>query len=228
MVVRHARNRGPGAARNTGLDLVAGELRRSSTTMTCSRRTVLSEVSARFGDARIDLVRSNMSGRTFDGDMRRTLHHEEPPSILQTLFGNEDVARFDPTLRVSEDIDWWLQMRDKAIFSWSDEPGVGVRQHGTPRPVDPMVRYHCRESVALRYAPELDRRGRVYQSSRVAAGAVRAESVDVIQYAVRSLLEPPDPTCGEVGGPWLNAIATLVTALVVEMTRYSRWVGGRG
>ena len=192
-VIRHERNLGPGAARNTALAVASGEFVAFLDDDDLFAFDRIERGVREIGDARIHVVRSNISSRRYEGDMRRSLHHADPPSTLQVLIRREDVCSFDPTLRVSEDIDWWLRMTGCAVFAWSDTPGLWVREHDTPRPgVDPAVRLQCRKIVALRHARALDRRSRAHQFSRVSVSALQAENRRATAgYAMRSLAAWP-------------------------------------
>jgi glycosyltransferase involved in cell wall biosynthesis len=189
-IIRHVVNQGPGAARNTGLAHALGELvaflddddRYTPDRVERGVREITSPG--------IHVVQCDPPGRVLQGDCRNTLASGDMPSVLQALLWRTDVVQFDPTLRVAEDIDWWLRMRDKAIYVWSERPGVVLSRHDELRPgVDPMIRLRCREVVALRHVSLLDRAGRAEHLNRVASSAVIAgRRRAAFRYAARSLV----------------------------------------
>lgn len=188
-VVRHPRNLGPGAARNTGLAHARGEF---VVFLDDDDRLLPDRVErgvAEIGDAWFHAVRCNLNDLRYDGDLRSSFTHRQFPSVLQVMARRSDVVQFDPTLRVAEDIDWWLRMADRAVFAWSDVPGLWVRVHDAERPgVDPEVIFRCRRTVAIRHRRHLDRTGRGRQYTRVAACAMSAgRRFDVLRYSLRSL-----------------------------------------
>jgi hypothetical protein len=90
--------------------------------------------------------------------MRETLLRGSFPSVGQVMFRREDIVQFDSALRASEDFEWWIRMRDRAIFAWSPEVGHVVRQHpGRSFDIDHELRRWCRLQVLQRHLGSLDR-----------------------------------------------------------------------
>ena len=193
-VIRHARNMGPGAARNSGVAHAKGEYVLFLDDDDLLQPGRLSLGVSGIGNAQMHATESDPPGRRrFEGDMRATLLYGPLPQMGQVLLRRADVLQFDPTLRVSEDVEWWIRMRDRAVFNWSSDIGVLIRQHPTPRPgVDADVRAACRAAVVQRHIPVLDRRSRAYQLNRAASGALQAgRRVQTVRYVLRSLVAMP-------------------------------------
>lgn len=193
LIVRHRRNMGPGAARNTGLAHATGEFLTFLDDDDRLEPHRIEEGLRSIGTARMHAVATNLGGRCFTGDMSTSITAGPTPYVGQVLLRRDDVLQFDPTLRVGEDVEWWLRMRDRAVFAWSDRPGLSVRIHDEQRPgVDPLVRARCRALTAHRHGPSLDRPGRSYQYARAASGALMAgRHLDTVGFALRSLVIMP-------------------------------------
>jgi glycosyltransferase involved in cell wall biosynthesis len=151
---RHARNLGPGAARNTGLAHATGDLvlYLDDDDLITERRF---EWAVRdIGDARMHACRTakfDENGRVIDdqrvfkGDLRKTFNRARGPAMGQVVYLREDCLQFDTALRVAQDTEWWIRMADRAVFAWTDELGHLVRIHDDARAgVNPAVRYQCR------------------------------------------------------------------------------------
>jgi glycosyltransferase involved in cell wall biosynthesis len=176
-VLRHETARGPGAARNTGIGAATGELIAfldDDDRWPPERLAVAVADLARSG-GRLHAMAASRRSRAFTGDMRRSLERGVMPLVGQVVMHRDDVIPFDEELRVSEDTDWWLRLRDRAVFTWSDEVGLVIGAHASDRPgADPDVRFRCRRIVAERHLASLTRAGRAAQCNRVAASALLA------------------------------------------------------
>lgn len=195
LVVRHARNQGPGAARNTGMAHATGQLvlfLDDDDLLTPDRLEI---GVAAIGDHRMHASATTPPGtRRFEGDMRDTLNLADPPLTGQVLFRREDLLQFDPTLRVGEDIEWWIRMTDRCDFAWSDEVGLIRREHGAARPgVDPLVRARCRTEVAMRHRSRLPRGQRAHHLNRASsANLLAGRRRQAARYAVAALVDRPN------------------------------------
>lgn len=175
-LVRHRRNMGPGAARNTGLAHANGELVTFLDDDDWFHPNRLQWAVDEIGDARTHacLTASGAGaalGSSFDGDLRRTFHHSAPPCMGQCVHRIEDVVQFDPALRGSEDWEWWARMGHAAVFACHREVGHFYRQHnGDRNGYDHRRKLVCRRQTYARHVATLDRRGRANFASRVATG----------------------------------------------------------
>lgn len=173
-VVRHVRNLGPGGARNTGMAHANGKY---VVFLDDDDRLHPDRIKAGvddIGDAFMHSVSSNRSRRAFEGDMRKTLQHGELPSVTQVLFRRSDLVQFDTTLRVGEDIEWWIRMTDRAVFSRSEMVGLLA----APRP-------------ARAFVPPPSRRQR---------GAARGPSIGRGEICIQILARVPQPDSSEDRG----------------------------
>lgn len=200
------RNQGPGAARNTGLAHAGGEL-----ILFLDDDDLLLPDRIERGVRAIDscpmhaMARSDRDQR-FEGDLRTTLLEGMPPHVSQVLLRRSAVLQFDPSLRVSEDVEWWTRMRDQAVFAWSEGVGVRIRSHDTPRAgVDPLVRAECRRIILCRHLATSSRRERAFHLTRAASAELLAgRRLRGCAYALRSLLNAPSPLAVKV---LANAVA---------------------
>lgn len=202
-VLRHARNQGPGAARNTGASYASGDwiLFLDDDDLLTPQR--LRWAITQMGDARahvagvegftLDGGRADMVSHVYSGDMRSGFTHDKPPLLGQVVFRREDVLQFDPTLRVSEDTEWWLRMADRAVFAWHPEVGLRYRCHPEVRVgVRSDTRFRARRQVAIRHAPGVDRRTRARLYGNVGAEALLAGlRLQAAGWAVRALAVRP-------------------------------------
>lgn len=207
-LVRHDRNMGPGAARNTGLAHASGEfVRFLDDDDELLPETVAISVAGISG-GRIHVMPSNVNDRLYSGDMTETLHHDLTPSTAQVLLRRADVVQFDPSLRVSEDVEWWIRMRDSALFAWDDRMGVRIRRHDADRPgVNAEVRFRCRSAIIERHLSSLDRRSRAHHLNRAASSAlVAGHRPSAMLLGARSFVSMPSQLSIKVIGrsllPW--------------------------
>ena len=202
-MLRHLRNQGPGAARNTGAAHATGDwvvFLDDDDLLTPHR---LEWAVAGMGDARAhvcDIEWIHPDGRlevpatrAFSGDMRDVFTHGSPPQLGQVVFRRSDLLQFDPGLRVSEDTEWWLRMADRAQFSWSPEIGLRYRWHSNVRPgLRTDTRLDARRQVAARHAARSDRQTRARLFGNVSGEAlVAGRRATALVWAVRSLMARP-------------------------------------
>lgn len=202
-VVRHARNMGPGAARNTGIAHATGDLVLflDDDDLLTPRR--LEKAVGGIGDAYAHAMAMEAFTATGSlhseprvplvGDMRDRFNRLPPPQIAQVVWRREHVTQFNPTLRAAEDKEWFLRMADRAIFAWDPEIGLRYRVHDAERRgVNPQVRFQARRVVLQQHAEDLDRWARARLAGDVASAALLAERRwHTAWYAGRSFAASP-------------------------------------
>jgi glycosyltransferase involved in cell wall biosynthesis len=181
-LVRHERNMGPGASRNTGFAHAVGRfvvfLDDDDLLLPHRLEQALQEIGEKRAHASaVELLMSDGQRRRVDsrfrGDCRQTFHIPNHPAMGQVVHRREDVLQFDPALRISEDKEWWIRMADRGVYSWSDEVGLLVRRHqGRRDGVDHATRYRTRRQILQRHQGSVDRRARAELMSFVAAAAL--------------------------------------------------------
>lgn len=206
-ILHHVRNQGPAAARNTALAHARGRYVAFLDDDDLYPSDRLQRGIDEIGDARIHCVPITTSERRFDGDLRMSMASMGIPLLQQVMLRREDCLQFDPSLRTSEDGEWWLRMQDRAVFKWSDGEPVWYRLDDEPRPgVDVEVRLRDRESVAGRHLHWMDRRARAHRYAMLAYTALvagrrrRALRYSMLQFRY---------------GPSLKALKLAVRALTV-------------
>jgi glycosyltransferase involved in cell wall biosynthesis len=203
--VRHARNMGPGAARNTGLAHATGELVMfldDDDLLTPDRlRWAAEQIGERRAHAAAAVLKVSphhaepYGNDRFEGDMRAVFHQTAHPQFGQVVLRREDVVQLDPALRTSEDEEWWLRMGHAADFAWTDEIGLHVRNrdYGRQRPtVDDGSRYLTRLYVLRRHDGHIDRRSRARLRREVASAALLAgKRSQAFKWSAASLIAHP-------------------------------------
>ena len=206
-ILHHVRNQGPAAARNTALAHARGRYVAFLDDDDLYPSDRLQRGIDEIGDARIHCVPITTSERRFDGDLRMSMASMGIPLLQQVMLRREDCLQFDPSLRTSEDGEWWLRMQDRAVFKWSDGEPVWYRLDDEPRPgVDVEVRLRDRESVAGRHLHWMDRGARAHRYAMLAYTAlVAGRRRKALRYSMLQFRY----------GPSLKALKLAVRALTV-------------
>lgn len=187
-VVRRATSGGPAAARNTGLRAASGRY-----VAFLDDDDVMPPWRIRVG---IESLLANPEANCHVGTLVRTPSPDlgtvpakglrvtpvqlrtGSPSLSMLLIERELVVEFDEALRVSEDVDWWLQMRSSVVPVITDDIVAVVRLHDTPRSgVSPDVRLRDRLRTYEKHRQRLPRFGeeRSRYQRRVAESALDAD-----------------------------------------------------
>lgn len=205
-LLRHVRNQGSAAARNTGLAHATGEwvMFLDDDDLLTPRRLELAVHNmgaARAHAAAVEVFSPSgkrLLDRRFEGDLREVfLNGEHPwgrhPMMGQMVHRREDVVQFDPTFRRAQDTDWWLRLSDRAVFAWSPEVGLRVREHPEARPDEnPDSRLLAMLAIARRHGPSSDRTRRAHLYGQVAGAALNARRRrPAFAWSVRALLSNP-------------------------------------
>jgi glycosyltransferase involved in cell wall biosynthesis len=202
LLLRHARNMGPGAARNTGLAHATGELLLFLDDDDLLTPLRLERAVREVGTARMHAAvaewlypdgRVERKPGVFQGDLRSTFLFPTYPQIGQVVLRREDVLQFSPSMRVSEDREWWIRMADRAIIRWSDEVGLLIRRHQGERPgVNVALRYATRRQILELHSDKLNRVARAHLRSSVAAAALSAGyPLRAVKWSALSLFDRP-------------------------------------
>lgn len=205
-LLRHARNQGAGAARNTGLAHASGELVifLDDDDLLPPQRL---EIAARgIGDAPMHaMAREKFAANgtssivdrpAFAGDLRKEFPYGEGvgdhPRTGQVVHRRETLLQFDPSLRRAQDSEWWIRMADSAIFVWSPEVGVRIRVHDGVRHHKTDSVFTARRLIAQRHGPTSSRlqRSSLYRAVAI-AGAKSGHAREAAAWSLRSFLALP-------------------------------------
>ena len=205
-VIRHVRNQGQGAARNTGLAHASSDwvLFLDDDDLLTSRRL---EMAVRdMGSARCHAAAmeyffpdgSTVRGKEFVGDLRDVfMDGSRPwgrhPAMGQVVHRREDLVQFDPTLRRGEDTEWWLRLSHSAIFAWTPEVGLRMRVHPEARPHSSADdRWRVRREIARRHGPTGSRVRAAHLYGQVAGAALVARRrPSALGWSLRALVAAP-------------------------------------
>ena len=138
-LVRHTSNRGPAAARNTGLAAARGRIvgflddddlfgpQRLEDALAPLERSPITVCAAwRVGSDQVNMP--TIAGHTADVILDAT-----PPSICQTMVLRAVCPLFDERFIASEDTEWWLRASRVGEVTPTTRPGCGRRVHDGPR-----------------------------------------------------------------------------------------------
>lgn len=208
-VLRHSRNQGAAAARNTGFAHSTGDwvlFLDDDDLLTPNRlaHAVQGMGNAHFHAARMECFEPDGTVQQvttkYDGDLRGVFLDGSHPFGRQPIFGQvvmrrEDFIQFNPTLRRAEDSEWWLRQTDRAIFSWTDEVGLRVRLHEEVRNYTYLSDYFMiRRHLAQTYGPKSSARRRASLYSKAAGAAINGgHRGQAVVWSVRSLFARPTP-----------------------------------
>lgn len=178
-LVRHLRNQGLAAARNTGLSHAVGDLVTFLDDDDWFHPDRLQWAAREIGDARTHAcltaeVRADATiptGRTYQGDLRGSFYTRPLPCIGQCVHSRDDVVQFNPTLRGAEDYEWWSRMGHSAVFASTNEVGHFYRQHDNGRLSQGDGVVERRRQCYQLSRGRLDRTGRALYATKVARAA---------------------------------------------------------
>jgi glycosyltransferase involved in cell wall biosynthesis len=139
-VIRHERNRGPAAARNSGLDAAAGDIVSFLDDDDLYTPVRVESALRALRDAPVSVCAHQRMGSSevvpswVSGDVGDSILDRSPPNLGSVAVRRAECPRFDEQFRAAEDLDWWLRVA--ATMRVAAEPEVGWiwRRHDGPRP----------------------------------------------------------------------------------------------
>ena len=141
-MVYRTENGGAGAARNTGLENAHGryvtflddddryEPRRLEISLEGLKRAPLSLCwMRRIGEKAEHTVRD----RLLEGNVHETILDLPVPHLGSVTIAREVAPMFDPTFRLTQDVEWWIRVSESVPVATVQEVGYRLRIHHGPR-----------------------------------------------------------------------------------------------
>ena len=118
------------------------------------------------------------------------------PSVAMLFLQRDLVPAFDESLRVSEDVDWWLRLWPEVVPVVTDDVVAAIQLHDDPRVgVSPEIRFQARLRTYTknRHLMSLFGLGRARHLRRVGDAALTAgRSLTAMKFAALALLAQPN------------------------------------